>query len=65
MYTVEGREDNNIARHELWYTMSEIHTMRRAIEQDLLRLCALALARVPFSYAGDDDTLAKEKESRA
>jgi hypothetical protein len=63
MYIVEGHED--VARHELWYTTAEIHSMRHAIEQDLLRLRAQVLARVPFDYAGDDDTLAEEKESRA
>ena len=74
LYTIDRPEDcgngkidnvDNVARHELWYTTAEIHSMRRAIEQDVLRLRAQLLARVPFNYAGNDDTSAEEKESRA
>jgi hypothetical protein len=65
MYIVERHEDygkksNNVARHELWYTTSEIHSMRRAIEQDVLQVRAQALAGVPFNYAGNDDGSADE-----
>jgi hypothetical protein len=42
-------ERHNVARHELWYATSEIHSMRLAIEQDLLKVRAQALTRVPFN----------------
>jgi hypothetical protein len=69
LYIVERHEDyekkndhnNNVARHELWYTKAEYYSMRRAIEQDALHVRAQALAGVPCSYAGDDDASADER----
>jgi len=65
MFIVERHEDydqnnNNVARHELWYSTSDIHSMKRAIEQDVLQVRAQALAGVPFNYAGDGDASADE-----
>jgi hypothetical protein len=70
LYTIERHEDcgngkidnnvDNVARHELWYTRSDFHSMRRAIAQDVLQSRAQALAGVPFNYAGDDDAAADE-----
>jgi hypothetical protein len=66
MFIVEQHEDydqknnNNVARHELWYSASDIHSMRRAAAQDVLQVRAQALAGVPFNYAGDDDASADE-----
>jgi len=67
MFIVERLEDydqnnnnNNVARHELWYSASDIHSMRRAAAQDVLQVRAQALAGVPFNYAGDDDASADE-----
>jgi hypothetical protein len=77
LYIVERQEDygkkknnnnddddnNKVARHELWYTEAEFHSMRRAVEQDALHVRAQALAGVPCSYAGDDDDDASAVES--
>jgi hypothetical protein len=59
-YTIERHEDNNVARHELWYTKAEYHSMKLAIKEDVLQVHAQAMAGVPFNYAGDDDASAVE-----
>jgi hypothetical protein len=56
----DQNNNNNVARHELWYSTSDIHSMRRAAAQDVLQVRAQALAGVPFNYAGDDDASADE-----
>jgi hypothetical protein len=60
VHIVKRHEDNNVARHELWYTKAEYYSMKLAIEEDVLQVRAQALAGVPFNYAGDDDASADE-----
>jgi hypothetical protein len=65
MFIVERHEDygkksNNVARHELWYTTPEVHSMRRAIERDVLQVRAQALTGAPITYAGHNIASADE-----
>jgi hypothetical protein len=60
VHIVKRHEDNNVARHELWYTKAEYYSMKLAIEEDVLQVRAQALAGVLFNYAGDDDASADE-----
>ena len=57
MYIVER---HGVARHELWYTKAEYYSMRRAIEQDVIKFRPQLLAGVPFNYGGNDDASADE-----
>jgi len=60
MFIDDRHEDNNVARHELWYTKAEYYSMKLAIKEDVLQVRAQALTGVPFNYAGDDDASADE-----
>ena len=50
------KNENDVARNELWYTAADFHSMRKAVAQDVFHVRAQALAGVPFNYAGDDES---------
>jgi hypothetical protein len=56
---VERHEDydseNKVARHELWYTKAEYHSMRLAAREDVLQVRSKAADGSQFNYPGDDD----------
>lgn len=45
-----NQEHSDVARHELWYTVAEIDSMRRTA-QDVRHVRAQALVEVPFNCA--------------
>lgn len=60
LYIVERHVDheknnNKIARHDLWNTNAEYDRMKRSIVEDVLRVRAQAMVGAPVDYAGDDD----------
>ena len=51
----EDNETNNVARDELWYTKAEYYSMRRAVQEDALKVRTKALTRGDFDYSGNDN----------
>ena len=56
----QKKDNKYVARHELWYSTSDFHSMRRAVAHDVLQARAQALAGVPFNYGDGDDASADE-----
>ena len=52
MYIVDRHHDNqDVDRHDLWYNESDYSRMRRAIQNSVLEVRAMASAGVPVSYS--------------
>jgi hypothetical protein len=60
LYTVE-RHENTVARHELWYTKDEYHSMKLDIREDVLR--ARSMQSPLFNYSGNDNDDSSEESS--
>ena len=60
LYTVE-RHENEVARHELWYTKDEYYSMKLDIREDVLT--ARSMQSLPFNYPGYDDDDDSEESS--
>jgi hypothetical protein len=55
MHIVDRHDDNeDVDRHDLWYNRSDYSRMRRAIQNSVLEVRAMASAGVPISYSGND-----------
>ena len=58
-----------VPRHELWYTISEYYSMRRAAVEDALQVRARISSGAPLNYSGNDEagsapaTAAEEESS--
>jgi len=58
LYIVARHENNNVARHELWYTKYEYYSMKHDIRDDVRRARSKAAQSPPFNnsvYDDDDD----------
>jgi len=64
LYIVARHENNNVARHELWYTKYEYYSMKHDIRDDVQRARSTALQIGPFNYWGNGDDDDTSEESR-
>jgi hypothetical protein len=55
IYIVDRHHDNeDVDRRDLWYNRSDYSRMRRAIQNSVLEVRAMASAGAPISYSGND-----------